>query len=318
MRGQLGALLGALAVTSSAFGTPSLWDKAADPRRARTDHAFVAVERMLVRAEASAFDPALARNFTRAGLALIELAAPDTAEDPRLMLLLGELLIDGAVRRDEDGRKLLLRALDAHPETPMAGRAWFNVAIASARLGEPLAERDAYTRALERVYEPEFRANIYMNRGESRMVLGDLRGAQADFRRAIKLAQRPDLMALAHYGLGIVLERYGDLPSALDAMDVARQIRLGPFGSALDLPSVFFVPSYDIHYYKALAAMAAERSARSTVDKRAALEEAIEHWDAYLGPAVADEHQFLPRAKLHRRRLAERLSQLPADRKRAR
>jgi tetratricopeptide (TPR) repeat protein len=293
-----------------AASEPSIWDRAKGPEVEREQQALVAVERMLSRSDASPFDPQLQRNFMRAAVAMLELTGGERISDPRLLFLLGDLLSDSSVGRDKEARRLLERALRVAPDSPLAGRGWFNLAIVSARLGEPKAEHHAYTRALDTIWEPGFRANIYMNRGESSMVLGDLDRAIADYRRSIQLADRPDLQALAHFGLGIALERSGDMPAALVAMRTARAVQLIPWGSALDLPSVFFVPWYDIHYYKALAATSAARDAKQPKEASEHLMAAAKEWQDYLDPAITDGHRWVPNAKLHLADVMKRLKKL--------
>jgi tetratricopeptide (TPR) repeat protein len=287
------APLCAIAVTAEAHAQPSVWDLARDGKTARAHHTLIAVERMLERAD-RAFDPMLSRNFTRAGLAMLELAGGDELPDPRVRFLLADLLIDASLGREEQAVEILERALEQAPDSPLAGRAWFNLAIASAKLGHPERERLAYTRALEVVWGPRFRANIYMNRGESNMVLGDLEQALKDYREAIRLAAGPDHQALAHYGLGIALERSGDLPAALDAMRIAESIR-----GALDFPGVFFVPAYDLHYYRALGAMAGAKFAPDDKTRLGELERAAIEWQAYLLDAEPDNHRWVLNARLH-------------------
>ncbi len=302
--------------TKPSAAQPSVWDVAKDPRRARAYQALVSVERMIMRADQSSFDPSMQRNFTRAGLTMLELAGGDRLPDPRLGFLLGDLLVDSSIGRDREAIEVLRHAIEQAPQSPLAARAWFDIAIASARRGDPAAERDAYDHALTLAWEKDFRANVYMNRGESRMVLGDLKGAISDYRQAIRLSQRPELSSLAYYGLGIALERSGDLPSALDAMRVARAVQVPGLGTSLDLPSVFFVPAFDIHYYKALSALSAERDAREPARKAELLADAIEHWKAYLKEAVPARHRWVDRAKLHlandEKKLKGMLAKLPA------
>jgi len=304
--------------TSSAWAAaqPSVWDVARDPQLGRDYDTLVAVERILSRDELAPFDPTMPQRLMRAAIAAVELAGRDHVGDPRLHFLVGDLLSDPLVGRDRDARDVLDRALAVAPDSPLAGRAWFNVAIASARLDDPERERMAYPRALEHIWERGFRANILTNRGESNMVSGRLDAALADYRKAIVLADRPDVQALAHYGLGIALERSGDLPAALDAMRVARSIRIVGIGSALDLPSVFFVPAYDVHYYKALSAMSAARDAKKPRSEAAALLSAAAHWDEYLDAASADGHRWVPNAKRHKKTVLSRLDKLAPQLKR--
>lgn len=309
-------VLAGVLVCGAAHAEPSIWDVARDPATGRDYQTLVAVERMVARDDSAWADPTLPERFMRAALAVIELAGGTQSSDARLLYVAGDLLSDPMVGRDADARALLDRALGLEPDSPLAGRAWFNVAIASARLGDPRRERAAYTRALERVWEPGFRANILTNRAESNMVLGDLDASVADYRTAIALGDRPDLTALAHYGLGVALERNGDLPRALEAMAVARAIHIPGVGSALDLPSVFFVPAYDLHYYRALSALAAARDPKKPELVAAHLLDAGEAWQKYLDLAVPDRHRWVDHAKRHQATTLARLQKLAPDIKR--
>jgi tetratricopeptide (TPR) repeat protein len=280
---------------------PSIWDVAREPSVERDYQTLVAVERMVARDDSG--DPTLPGRFMRAALAVIELAGGTRSADARLLFVAGDLLSDPMVGRDKEARALLVRALRVAPESPLAGRAWFNLAIASARMRDPASERKAYGNALELVWEPGFRSNILANRAESNMVLGDLEAAVVDYRKAIALSDRPDLAALGHYGLGVALERNGDLPRALDAMDVARAIQ---------------IPAYDIHYYKALAALAAARGPKKPEVVAAHLLDAGEEWQRYLEHAVPEKHRWIDHARRHQATTLARLEKLaPVIRRRA-
>ncbi len=294
----------------SARAQPSIWDAARDPRSVRDYQTLVSVENMLAPDPSVFFDPGREGKFLRAAMTVLELTSDSKVHDPRLLFVAGDLLSDSSVGRDKDAESLLERGLRLAPDSPLAGRAWFNLAIAAARSDDPRRERDAYTHALELVYEPGFRANIYMNRGESSMVMGELAPAIKDYKKAIELADRPDLQALAYYGLGIALERSNDLPAALDAMRSARQMQVPGFGSALDLPSVFFVPWYDIHYYKALSAMSAARDAKKPEERAEQLLEAADQWQRYLEPAIKEKHRWVDNAKLHAAGVVHELERL--------
>ncbi len=290
----------ALVLPARASAQPSIWDEARDPHLAKAEHVLHAVERMLLRAQEAQSDPDMRADFTRSALAMIELAGGSELPDVRLKYLLGDLLIDPAVGRYAEAADLLHRALRQAPQHPLAAQGWFDLAIAEAKLHKPQKEIDAYNHALERMWQPDLRANVYMNRGESKMVMGRLQPALADYRHAIEIAQRPSLLALAYYGIGITLERSGDLPSALDAMHKANAIKIPPLGigSALDLPTVFFVPAYDMAYYKALSRMAAARDATKPSDKVELLQNAVAYWKRYLVPAERDHQPWVQHAKL--------------------
>jgi tetratricopeptide (TPR) repeat protein len=315
----------ALLVSRPAVAQLSIWDQARDPHLARAEHVLHGVERMLLRAQEAQFAPDMQADFTRSALAMLELAGGSELPDVRLRYLLGDLLVDPAIGRYGEAARLLQRALREAPEHPLAAQGWFDLAIAEAKLHKPKLEIDAYNHALERAWQPELRANIFMNRGESRMVLGHLQGALSDYRRGLQIAQRPALRALAYYGLGITLERSGDLPSALDAMHKANaiqvQTKFGMPGSALDSNGVFFVPSYDLFYYEALAWMAYARDARAPAKKVERLERAISYWKRYLAQAEPDQQPWVEHAKLLldscRRQLAKATVEAKGSRKRA-
>jgi tetratricopeptide (TPR) repeat protein len=298
----LGVAAALLMVHATARADVSIWDVAKQPRLARAENVLHGVERMLARADEASFDPGMQADFARSALAMIEIAGGSDLPDVRLRYLLGDLLIDSNVGRYREARTILRRALREAPGHPLAGHAWFDLAIADAKLDKPKEEIDAYGHALETTWDPDSRANIYLNRAESRMLLGDLKGALKDYRRAIPLAARPELQALAYYGLGIVLERSGDLPSALDAMATASSIRL-PLQSqgsstALDLPSVFFVPAFDRYYYRALEQMAAARPPAAPQVAARALKRAIRDWTEYLVRAKPARAPWVRHAEL--------------------
>jgi tetratricopeptide (TPR) repeat protein len=292
-----------LFVSGVSAAQPSLWARARDREVGRANETLVAAERMAdyaaeVRTERSLND------FMRAVVAMLELAGVSKLPDPRLRFLYGRALVE--IQRDDSARRVLERALAEAPESPTAARGWFDLAIASARTNDPRRESEAYTRALALTWDSELRAVLQMNRGESSMVQGRLREAIADYRAAVRAAGSPDTQALALWGLGVALERYGDLPSALDAIEKAAVIRIPiagiPNATALDHSNVFFVPAYDLYYYKALGAMASARTAERPDEKKIDLETAIFEWDRYLEQAEPDGHAWVANARRLRAR----------------
>ena len=299
----------ALTASQTAFGAPSLWDKAKDPAQQRAHQTLVSAERMMLRADESGAFLLMRKNFKRATLAMLRLAGARALPDVRLRFLMGELLADEA-GQDREAVALLRQALAEAPESPLAARAWFNIAISEARQGRRSQESEAYGRALELTWEKDFRANILLNRGEALMGRQKLEASIKDYRKAILLAQHPELVALAHFGLGVALERHGDFPAALAALNIARRVVLPGVPSALDLPSVFFVPSYDIYYYKALTQMAIAHSVSSKVLKQEAYRRALGRWNVYLLEARADKQPWVKHAELHHKTCRERLNEL--------
>ncbi len=318
----LAALAGTLAVRPAA-ADPSLWQRARDPRLAEQQLVLNRIERVLGSIGLSEFDPELSAaaiamsvltqtlpSCTRNG----EVLASYTPQQARFDYLIAGALVDSHTDRESDARCILERALRSAPNSPLAADGWFHLAIAADKLGDRVAERDAYVHALDLTWQPEIRANLRVNLAESEMGTHGLKGAVREYRLALLDAREPDTLSAAYFGLAVALDRSGDLPSALEAARAAIQIQLPPtlfpVSSVLDLPGTFFTPSYEVHYYKALGAMAAARQAKDDIARRDALADAAEHWAAYLVPAEAEASPWAPRARLHQARIARELTAL--------
>jgi tetratricopeptide (TPR) repeat protein len=320
----LSALAGALAARPAAADA-NLWQRAREPRLAAQQLVQNRIERVLGSIGLSEFDPELSAAAIAISVLTQTLPAcgirsdpppSDTPQQARFEYLIAGALVDSDSNREADARCLLERALRRAPNSPLAAEGWFHLAIAASKLGDRSAEREAYVHALDLTWQPELRAKLRVNLADSEMGSADLKGALRDYRLALLDSRQPDDLSAAYYGLAVALDRSGDLPSALAAAGSALQIQLPPSlfpaSSVLDLPSTFFTPSYEIHYYKALAAMAGARQAKEAVTERAALAEAAEHWAAYLVPAEADQSPWAPRARLHRARVERELGALTA------
>jgi len=316
----------------SAQAAPSIWQRARHPAAAAQQTILNRIERLLGSIGLAEFDAELSAG----AIALTQLghanwpclarpgAAPDAASssepdvvlDARLEYLIGGALTDSLAGREREARCMLERALRDAPNSPLAARGWSDLAIAAAKIGDREAEHAAYLRALELTWQPNSRANLQANLAESDMARGDLSRAVRGYRNALSSSQEPELVAGAYFGLAVALDRSGDLPSALDAAKRAISVQLPPSlfaaGSVLDLPNVFFTPSYEIHYYKALGAMAAAQLANDELARRDALADALEQWTRYLAPADADHARFAARATLHKLSVARQLAELLA------
>jgi tetratricopeptide (TPR) repeat protein len=220
-----------------------------------------------------------------------------------------------------EGRLRLMEALTSAPESPLAPDAWFSLAVAEGKLRHHEAERSAYSRALELEWDPELQATIVTNRAESTMAGGDLRLAIRDYRLALALSRSATTQALAYWGLAVATERDGDLPSALELARRAASFRFGPPNHlvvALDLPSVYFTPDYEEHYYRALATMG-EAAAEPLLDeKRQLLQAASLLWSLYIDGATKDSERWLPGARAHREACRRQLERSESERARAR
>jgi tetratricopeptide (TPR) repeat protein len=309
----------------SANANPSLWQRARDPAAAAQEAAFNRVERTLGAVDLPELDPEL--SAAAIAMSVLSQTLPEcpvragsrtlrTKAQARFDYVIGGALLESHTNREADARCILERALREAPDSPLAAEGWFHLGIAAALLGDRAAERAAYVRALAVTWAPDVRAALLSNLAESEMGSGDLKAALRDYRAALEAGQEPEARSSAYFGLAVALDRSGDLPSALDAAHSATSIQLPPTlfpaSNVLDLPGTFFTPSYEVDYYKALAAMADARAAKDDLARRDALAEAAEHWSAYLVPADSDGAPWAPRARLHQARIARELSALQA------
>jgi tetratricopeptide (TPR) repeat protein len=314
-----------------ARASPTVWEVVKHPELRRADELLSIAERSRVPADdamddAGMFLPSgtseeLNRQLNARAAALITIADGQTLGDVRILFLLGDALVKADKSYLPEGRSSLQQALEQAPDSPLAGEAWFSLAVAEGKLRHHPAERAAYTRALALEWEPELQATIVTNRAESTMAAGDLALAMRDYRLALALSRSATTQALAYWGLAVATERDGDLPSALELARRAGSFRFGPPSHlvvALDLPSVYFTPDYEEHYYRALATMAEAASATTLDEQRLSLQTASLLWSLYLDGAQRDSERWVPNAKAHRETCRRKLAQIEAARDRDR
>ncbi len=324
----LSASVLAALVVSPAQAAPSIWDRARDPAAASQQLTLNRIERLLGAVGLAEFGA----EMSAGAIALSQLgqapwpclsngasapqAASDFQLDARLEYLIGGALVDSETHREAEARCVLEHALKDAPNSPLAAHGWADLASAAAKMGDRVTEHAAYLRALEVTWDPDSRANLIANLAESDMALGDLPRAIREYRMALQGSQQSDLAAGAYFGLAVALDRSGDLPGALGMAKRAVSIQLPPtlfpVSSVLDLPNVFFTPAYEVHYYKALGAMATAQLAKDDAARRDALADAAEEWSAYLVMAEVDHTPWAARAALHQASVARQLAEVSA------
>jgi tetratricopeptide (TPR) repeat protein len=321
---------GALALGwgSVAAASPTIWDVVREPELAQADELLSLAERSRVPAE-DALDDAgmflssgtseeLNRQLNARAAALITIADGQNLGDTRLLFLLGDALVKADRSFLAEGRLRLEQALAADPASPLASEAWFSLAVAEGKLRHHEAERGAYSKALELEWEPELQATIVTNRAESTMAAGDLRLSIRDYRLALALSRSATTQALAYWGMAVATERDGDLPSAIELARRAGSFRFGPPNHlvvALDLPSVYFTPDYEEHYYRALTMMG-EAAVAPLDQKRQLLQAASLLWSLYIDGAQKDAERWLSNARANREACRRQLVRLDAERDR--
>lgn len=313
-----GVLLALRAVDARA--EPSLWRRVSHPNARAEARLLRGLERLLDAEEQAASDPEFSNHFAKAAVAMLDLARLPEPEDPRLAVAMAHALVSAGVGRGKEAERLLARALPALPEGSLLAWAYFELARARTERGDRPGARDALGRVLELAVDAERRSLAFYARAQAESALGDLERATRDFEAATATATEELLRLRARYGLAVTLERRGDLPGALAllAQLVGARLPLShyPAEDPLELPGGFD-PPYELHYVKALAALARARRADEAPERRAAYEHAVEEWDAYAAVAPLDSPW-----RGHARSLAERakaeLRQLPARKVRAR
>jgi tetratricopeptide (TPR) repeat protein len=316
---RLGAAAGLLGLSlfaaRSSPARPTFWERARDPDAAVESALLARLEFFLIEQATAGHDPSYFQHFARAGVAAIELSRVRQPKDLRLACAMGRILIDAGVDREAEAEALFVRALPNLPPGSLATGAWLELGIARALRADYAGAREAETAALDLAVEPATRARALSLRAASNARVGDLRRAEHDYRAAASFGGDPVSQALAFFGLGVTLERLGDVPAAQATFDTGLLVRL-PLAhfetdDPLDLPGLDFFPRYERFYLTALVAMARARHDDDAHARRADYEAALEEWDAYLLAADAAE-PWLEHARRHREFCAGELRKLPA------
>jgi len=315
MRRVSAALAVGLALVARAPGAvaePSLWYRASHPQARAEARLLRAIERMLDAEEQAAADPELASHFSRAAVAMLDLAHAQPPEDSRLACAMARALIGSNLGRGGEAEALLQGAIPKLQEGSLLVMAWHDLGRARALQGNASGARDAESRVLELSALPSERALAFYERARAELRLGEVASAALDFRRAAEGATSELIRLRALYGLGVALERSGDLPGAWAALSQAAGARLPLSRYAsddpLELPGAFD-PPYELDYVKALVALGHARQTADKDERRPHLEQALRLWDAYLETARPSE-PWLVNARRFREQAAAELRKL--------
>jgi tetratricopeptide (TPR) repeat protein len=168
---------------------------------------------------------------------------PSNAE---LRFLRARLLYD--LSRWEESAAELEATVELDPQGSFAPEADFSLGVALTRLGRFEDAGQAYRRFLDDAVWPELRAIALTNLAETIMALDRLDEAHEVFAAAVAAAPS---YTLGYFGLAVVLDRIGEQGQALAEMLHGLSIGLGIEELLSD--AVFYVPDWEIHYYRALA-----------------------------------------------------------------
>ena len=301
-------------VSGAAFAQPSIWDTARKPALAAEYQMLMSVESFLL-GHASAWDEMNVHKGT------IDYLRGQRYLDPRLEFLVGGLRVEATLRGEQGVKERLLETLERYPDSSLTPGGLLEVARIAALQGDLASARAYFGRALENLWEPELRASAYYGRAKVTMESGRPRDALEDYRSAIRTAHSAKSRALAHWGLGVALERSGYLNAAFVELRLATSIPVRSTAfvarTVLDLPDVFFIPEFDKHYYKGLAAMAEAEQADVPAQGILDFQSALSYFERYLREAQDTQHLYVTNARrlsklcLHRIKLLQQEEALP-------
>lgn len=288
----------ALAVAAPASADPTVWSRAADPRVEHRLEADARVNRLMGdfyrTGELNLMDPTgagrmVSESYLKQARQVLEEALDDEPGDPVLRFLLARVAF--AMRDNHTAIEAYEGLLSAGAlAPPYASMAWDDLAIAYARTQRYAEEIEAYDHVLALESYPRFRSTVLANQAEAYMVLGDIRTAVAGYR--VALDTLPPLFAhvnapTTYWGLAVALDRSGDLDAALESIRLARSYDRNDSG--LRSSGWFFVPPYDVHWYRALGHLQTARMGELLSTRLLAYREAVDAWQAFLDEADPED-----------------------------
>lgn len=227
----------AQAATARAQGS-SFWAETLEPGCARSDEARRGL-RAIVANDAD-------RPTLVLGVATASSVVERCPSDAELRFLRARLLYD--LGRWEESVTELEATIAIDPRGSFAAEAAFALGVSLTRLGRFEDAARAYRRFLDDAVWPQRRAIALTNLAETIMAADRLDEARAVFEAAV--AADPTY-TLAYFGLAVVLDRIGEQGQALAEMLHGLSIGMGIEELLSD--AVFYVPDWEIHYYRALA-----------------------------------------------------------------
>lgn len=276
---------------------PSVWAQAAAPAKRAEIDTLIQVdlwqnEYRHLRQTPSALRASLVMSRARR---LLEHSGAATSSDPLVRYRVAMAYY--GIFKVERERELLELAMPhfehvAASDAPAALRAdaLSSLAICHARLGQHELEIAAYDRAVMIEPDPESRAVLLANQAEGYMATGHISRAVRGYRAS--LAQTAGALMFETgvttiWGLGVALDRSGDLDGALEQLTLARSY--DRLDRALNPPGWFYVPAHDRHWYEALGHWQIARSATTRDVRLGSYAESARQWRAYIDAAPPDD-----------------------------
>ncbi len=289
-----GLLAGLTLVSTSSIAAPmGRWSEVrAGTALAAERRALEAADRQLaeglrLRRLASGFDPLGASSLVahqQEARRILETVGGARATGPEVRLRYAEVLAD--LRLWQEAVSVLESVVDRLPASSRVD-AWVELAVAYARTNRGSDEIRCYDRALSFDPHGASRSTILANEAEAYMALGDIGRAVAGYRAALEPLSTPEEVArrapTTLWGLGVALDRSGELEPALDAIQRARAY--DPADRNLSGEGWFFNPTYDAAWYAGLGHLLVARRGPELDVRRSAYGRAIEAFREYVDAA---------------------------------
>ncbi len=218
------------------------------------------------------------------------------SRDPRLPYLLGRVC--QALHEDDCTLEGFSYALALDPDGEGSSEAWFAMAIAYAHGGDSAGELRAYDHYLRVERSMPRRALALSNRAETEMRLGNPAASVQDYEEALRLGGGGrEGEVLSRWGLALTFDRSGDFAKALEQAKLASE-RDDPNRSYLDSEGVFFVPPYDVLWFKALGATVLALEGKADASS---WEQCAARWEAFAQRAARapEPDPWIPLARAH-------------------
>jgi len=201
----------------------------------------------------------------------------------------------------QEAANILATVVASHPPPAIALRAWDEIALCHAVLGQRDKEIHAYGEALALEAVGYRRSMLLTNRAEAYMAMDRLEEAIRGYREAFASlleVERRGYGVTTLWGLAVALDRNGDMEDALEHIRLARIY--DEFDERINDDSWFYSPPHDEHWYKALGSWAKARAAVNSIDRTFEYGHALEAWDRYIDRAPEND-PYVALAKVRRR-----------------
>jgi tetratricopeptide (TPR) repeat protein len=219
-------------------------------------------------------------------LPIADRAARLSPDDPEIVYLRARILYD--LERWREAVEALEPLITAAPRAPLVTEIALVLGVALTRLDRFADAAAAYRVFLDEEVWPLRRAIALTNLAETHIAQEQLQLALDCFREALATDAT---YSLAYFGMAVALDRLGEQGRAREVMLQGLTVGMGL--SELSNPDVFYVPQWEIHYYRALAQEALGQPDR-----------ALEEWQAFL-EGGGDDGPYAETVRGHLRRLSQ-------------